>query len=153
MTPFSSAIFCDDIREERSGKLLIIGMYTGQLVATVPAGQAAQPVLLPTFAAVVTYNTPLSAPIPTSVIFKLYNTDDSVIAESGGIVAPEAIARVRNTDPEAIYLTIGARFQFSPVLIPRPGLIKLRVVVDGDERWAPSLGVIFNAVGAVPPSA
>ena len=50
--PYLHAIFCDDVRQEVTGKMLYIGVYSGELIAP------GYPVLLPRFAVVAHYAHP-----------------------------------------------------------------------------------------------
>lgn len=49
-TPNGYTVFCDDIRREDSGKLILVGMYMGSLIV-----QGTLPTTLPKFAFLVTY--------------------------------------------------------------------------------------------------
>lgn len=50
--PYLHAIFCDDVRQETTGKMLYIGVYSGELISP------AYPVILPKLAVIAHYGYP-----------------------------------------------------------------------------------------------
>ncbi len=56
--PYLHATFCDDVRQEVTGKMLYVGVYNGELIA------AAYPILLPKPAVVAHYGYPFEDQAP-----------------------------------------------------------------------------------------
>lgn len=132
-TPYGFTIFCDDIRQEASGKFLFIGVYRGSLIV-----KGAFPALLPTFAVAVSYlERPGESADPVSVSVYLPGEETPVAATSLPVdefrkqTVPEEDAKELDGDPIP---TMNFNFVFSPLLLTRPGRISVRLT-RGDSVY------------------
>jgi hypothetical protein len=137
--PYGTTVFCDDVRDEVSGKKTYVGVYFNEMLLP---GEF--PVLIPQFALAITYLEPLSDPVE-EVILKVFvpgeNTDSEVAAD---VVLP--VDRVdsldeRTKDPLAEYRAHIFHFKISPFLIAREGYVKVRAYVGEREIRLGSLRV------------
>ncbi len=131
MNRFGHSIFCDNIRNEAGGKLSFIGCYNG--VIFVPPQF---PLSLPKFCVHVHIFSPATKPYD-SIVVRCYSPgDDRPIAEEP-IEPPqkdeqtELTAHLEADSSAPLYIVAGASLIFEPLQINRPGLIRVRAVVDG----------------------
>lgn len=117
-------IFCDDVRQEASGKLSFVGSYLQSMLVL------EFPVQLPKFCAVMTVRTPVSQPFRT-LLFKIV-VDDKTVVE---LPIPESALSVPPGDDLNADLTYSfvAVAELSPFSINNPCIVKARAVADGVE--------------------
>lgn len=131
-----STIFCDDIRLEAGNKLSLMGVYQGVLM--VPQ----VPLLLPKLCVYITVRTPLDKPFKSMTLRLL--KDDELLHEQP--IQDAAFAGERkppvemNDDPKNSKLQMFATtVMFSPFLIDKPFLLRVRVIADDEEIKGPGL--------------
>lgn len=129
--PYGTTVFCDDIRDEVSGKKTYVGVYFNEMVLPGPC-----PYLIPQFALAITYLEPLSDPVEpvTLRVFVPGENNDSEVAAD--IVLP--VDRVDtldegNKDPLNEYRAHIFHFKISPFLIAREGHVKVRAYIGERE--------------------
>lgn len=140
--PFGSTIFCDDIREEVSGKSTYVGVYQGNLFIDLQ-GQMA---LLPKLALVMTLSDPTKKHFKTLEI-SLFNTDQTLDDEPmvHNVVTPEHIAPP--TPSHDLDKIPGSRNQYifksviSPFPIPKYGIVIVRAKWDDHDIHLGSLKI------------
>jgi hypothetical protein len=140
-TPYGYTIFCDDLRQETSGKLICIGIYTGEMIII-----GNPPTLLPTFVAAITYRErPSESNAPVKIKMFVPGGDDAV-AELDVPVAAMRSAQFRAeiAREDRIYSAI-MPIRISPLLLRQDGLIKVRAYRGDDEIRLGTLAVKFQA--------
>jgi hypothetical protein len=155
--PFAMTIFCDDVRNEIGGKFSYVGIYTGGMeVPTFPAA-------LPKFAFVVSVIEPrkMAEVRDEPIQIKIYLPGETDPAINGSL-APikEEVYRAPvpyiEEDPGAnVIFTANAIFVVAPLVIQRPGRIRVRCEYPGVGLMrGGSLGVLQGpAAQANAPSA
>lgn len=140
MEPFAFTTFCDDIRREDSGKLILVGVYTDVM------GVPSFPTLLPTFATIVTAVIPYGSGDVDRYQVRLLLPDedwDTATFRHDAEIAAEARDKLKSPaeDLEPKVLQVRAVSHFSPLQIERPGLIRARVKIGDRLVRAGSLRV------------
>jgi len=131
MNRFGHSIFCDDILNEAGGKLSFIGCYNG--VIFVPP---TFPLSLPKFCVHVHIFSPATAPYD-SILVRCYSPGELKPIVEEPIEPPkktkqaELTANLEADVSAPLYIVAGASLIFAPLQIDRPGLIRVRAVVDG----------------------
>lgn len=126
---FVTAIYCDDIRQEMGGKHSFMGVYNADLV--VPEF----PRSLPKLCTHVTVRFPVGASINQLIIRVLM--DDAALAE---IALPdeelqkmiEAMVSSAAASSEK-QLAVALAVQFAPLQLERPGVMRVRALIDDME--------------------
>jgi hypothetical protein len=134
---YGYTIFCDDIRREADGKLILIGVYGGTMLVHLPF-----PIILPTFGFSITFNQRRELLMPT-VGLQIFlpgdpNNAPSIQAEMGeasqGTLATQTAAEVqalhpdtRNVEDES-FISIITNLRFAPLAINQPGQIRVRAL-------------------------
>ena len=125
-------IYCDDIREEASGKRTLVGVYRAALI--VPAF----PAVLPKFCVMLNYLCSVSD-APEKVHFKLYR-DDAVLGEH---VVPDGSLRKmpKLADSQAALHCASVVMEFAPFGLLGPCVLRVRAEVDGVELRTSALSI------------
>jgi hypothetical protein len=125
--PYGTTIFCDDIRDEVSGKKTYVGVYLDEMILPGP-----YPAIIPQFALAITYLEPLSEPIhPVSIkVFVPGPTELGEVAVDIELSADRANGADESArDPLAEYRAHILHFKISPFLISNEGYVKVRAYV------------------------
>lgn len=138
---YGHTIFCDDIRQEASGKVTFIGTYTDHMVV-----HGDFPLLLPKFGLWIQYNqrpTHVIRPIQFGIFLPGDDDDkpsiilqipdektDAAIKKAGYLVSDLSLSEAKNPT----FVGLGSQTVFSPFIIPGPGLIKVRAI-RGDKLF------------------
>jgi len=141
-SPSGYTIFCDEVRQEIGGKLLFIGVYSGDMVVF-----GAPPFAMRSFTAVVNYlerpgeshfpvKLKLFAPGSETAVSEFELSLDEARAQFNAVAAPPG------EDPMLKSLIL---MQVSPLIITEPGLIKVRAYRGSDEFRLGTLNVIFQS--------
>ena len=137
--PYGTTIFCDDIRDEVSGKKTYVGVYFNELVIS-----GILPVVLPTFGLAITYLEPLSDPVlPVNIkVFVPGPSDEGELAAEVELPIDrfDAIEKVQQ-DPSAHYRAHIMHFKISPFMIAHEGYVKVRAYIGDEEIRLGSLKV------------
>ncbi len=133
MERYGYSIFCDDIRNEPGGKLSFIGCYN----AVMFVGREF-PVTLPKFCVHFYVFSPATQPY-TSVVARCYvpGHEQPIAQEPIDVPALEdQLELVRNLpkdQPIPPYIVVAASLVFSPLEIQAPGMIHIRVAINGSS--------------------
>lgn len=132
-TPYGYAIFCDDIRQEASGKFLYIGVYNGALLTN-----SDFPVVMPSFAIAAFYLERVGeSSEPVSVSIYIPGSEEPIATaplpmeqvRQYSAPAPEEMADLDN-DPRRM---VSFNFMFAPFQLKCAGRITVRTV-RGDSH-------------------
>lgn len=137
-----SAIFCDDVRQETSGKLIFVGVYTGMLV--VPK----LPTTLPKLCVLLTTVAPIDRPFK-KLHMKIYKGLD-VIAER---VIPDDYLEppelpLPSVDDEQLRAAmepvrmLRTQFTLSPLELNDRTFLRVRVETEDEELKCPGLSIL-----------
>ena len=132
--PYLHATFCDDVRQEVTGKMLYIGVYGSELIAP------AYPVLLPKLAVIAHYAYPFedqpggSAAKTLSISLML---DDEELLELPRLDGPETLPTVEEGSRGHLVMYM---MNMAPFQLARSGRLRVRVrCVDGSELLSNAL--------------
>lgn len=128
----ASCFYCDDIRHEVGGKLTLVGMYPdGAHVPCPPQGA----VVLPKFCVIGFFRTPIEQPVE-SLRCEL-RLDEQVL--HGVDLPSEALAAERSANADPKGFTAQLIMEFGNFVIPRAGILRLVMIVDGQAYECPGL--------------
>lgn len=136
-------LFCDDIRTEITGKLLIIGTYFNDLVVnTFPAN-------LNQFAFFAKLITPADR-LFASAELRLEHEGNELFQVSIKAPPAEDILRDREKRPNGTVFTLPCVFQVQGLTVPGPGRLKLVVKFDDDDTVYSSLSLWARSMTDAP---
>ena len=146
--------FCDEIRTENTGKLILIGVYPGKMV--IHGGTF--PLFMPRLGVSIVYMQRPEAFIAPKFVIFLPGDDEnkpSIEAELPPEVSEGSLENVKrlhaeNVEPRNAFATVIANFNFGNLPIPKPGLLKVRVA-RGQELFR--LGTIVIEAAPAPAAA
>lgn len=132
---YGTTVFCDDIRFEASGKLTLVGCYTGELNFIGPA-----PGRVPIFAALVSLRVPkgvLVEKVDLRVIKEL-NAERDEIFQAEFEISKDEFQKVFEPidgggDVEKI-MSMTIPIQWSPLEFSNEGFIKVRAYLNGETE-------------------
>lgn len=145
---FGHTVFCDDIRQEVTGKYIYIGVYQAAMIIHVPF-----PVKLSRIAFVVSVGQRAATAVP-EMSFKIFlpgdNDDTPSIEAEVSEQSPGAFTEAAKTNADATgipaegraFLFNTANLIFDGVEIKQAGAIKVRVDLGGKRYWLGSLPVV-----------
>lgn len=143
--PYGITTFCDDIRYEVTGKLMLVGCYQNEMNFASPA-----PAVLPTLAALVNIRVPSAFDFSEVKVVALRDTSGEIeiLSEMKVWVSEEERAQALATTAEdpngARVCVIGFQVKWSPVQFEDSCYIKIRAHLDGEhEIQAGALKVNF----------
>lgn len=123
-------VFCDDIRQEVSGKVSLIGCYTGGMYVN------ELPAVLPKLCAHVRLVTMASQPF-RYIKFLIYRDDEIVLEGEMSNAENREQAQAQAPDLKDEWngkiVTVTAQFVLSPLELPGPCTMKVRAIADGEE--------------------
>lgn len=129
---FGDTVFCDEIRQEANGKLLYLGVYVAHM--RVPGKF---PFLLPRLGLAISYwQRPNQFVMPIRfAVFLPGDSDDKPsietdVPDESAKVALENAKKMMSSqiDPNNCFATVHANFNFTNLMIPQPGSLKVRAV-------------------------
>jgi hypothetical protein len=131
--PYGTTIFCDDIRDEISGKKTYVGVYMGNMILS-----GGFPAVVPQFGLAVTYLEPIGREVKP-VVLKVFvpgdNEEEQAVAlEIDLPLDRHDIFKDRVFDPLAEYFASILHFRISPFVIPKTGYVKVRAY-EGDQEF------------------
>jgi hypothetical protein len=148
--PSGCTIFCDDLRQETSGKITIVGAYSGGMQIT-----GEMPVIIPRFSAMIMLWLDPDTSRKDVLLKILYETDEG--EESEVFSKPLQVGKENVTNPmpkkRPDHLEIRAMIQLGNVEIDRAGRFKARIYDGDDEIRVGTLRVLLvgeEGTGAVP---
>jgi hypothetical protein len=147
VTPSGYTIFCDDVRQEASGKLLFVGVYTNEIVVH---GQPPQ--ILPSFVAFVNYlQKPTNEDTPVTLKLFLPGQEEEAfqmeLPLKGAVTDPQYLALA----DEDVNFRVMVPIKLVPLPITQEGFIKVRAYRGGDEIRLGALRVRFQSDTLVNP--
>ena len=132
--PYLHAIFCDDVRQEVTGKMLYVGVYNGELIAP------GYPLLLPKLAVLAHYGYPFddqtggSASKAQSVSLMLDSEELIELGQLGGAMPPPS-----DEEGSRGHLTT-FMMALAPFQLARPGRLRIKIKCDdGSELLSNAL--------------
>jgi hypothetical protein len=160
-TPFGYSVFCDDLRQEVTGKLIYIGVYVSDMVIghVANAGQAGVPpfpFVLPSLVIVVKYSERRNESTEP-VVLKIFlpTRDDPFVTASIDVDGMRSVpTRVDSGPAEDQLVSSTIPFRLVGVPIEGEGLTRVRAYRGEDEIRLGTLPVkIASMQGAVPTTA
>lgn len=125
-------IYCDDIRDETSGKTSIVGWYGGEHVQLPPDG----PLLLPSLCIVGLVAMPLT---PSYSSFKLDLMQGTDILQSINIPSDAVDEMQANGNGPSMGKQIRIAIKMANMQVSDPCVLRLRIVVDKEEIYGNGL--------------
>jgi hypothetical protein len=129
--PYGTTIFCDDIRDETTGKKTYVGVYPQDMVVSGPF-----PALIPQFALAITYLEPLSmeiCPVTIKIFVPSEDEEDQIAAEIDIPIDRGIDSNLRENDPQAQFRAILMALKISPLVVVKEGYIKVRAYLGKEE--------------------
>jgi hypothetical protein len=142
--PSGHVTFCDDIRNEVSGKMTLVGVYQGQLMVN-----GDLPAIIPQICALITLR--IASPSkPLRPIIKIFRSDQgeplfSFEPEIPASPNEHSIAPMSDADPDRInFLQIGITAQIQGFAISEPCALKVRAFIGDDEIRLGTLQILVG---------
>lgn len=147
--PGGYAIFCDDVRQEVSGKISVIGMYTGEMTA-----YGATPLSVATFCVLIVYREEPPKEPKTIELKILKEGTSSEVIFSGEVEIPALtseldLAPAQENDAQH-FLEVMTVARFSPLVLTEPCKIRVRAYADDHEIRLGTLNVKIGAIEDYP---
>lgn len=141
--PSGFVIFCDDVRQEVTGKQTLVGVYSGQMVIT-----GNLPVTLPQICAVTTFRlAPPSEPVAATIRVFKSGQDDPLFEIKVDMPAakPSDFASPPDPDPDCLkFLQMTLTAQLQGVAITEACTLKVRAFVGEDEIRLGALQILIT---------
>lgn len=137
MQRYAHSIFCDDIRNEASGKLSFMGCYNGVMFVSPQL-----PVILPKLCVHFHILSPADQPY-SSIVARCYAPGHNQPIAEESIDAPprddqlRLMEELKGNPGVPRYIVAAASLIFAPMEIRASGLISMRAVLDNDEHELP----------------
>jgi hypothetical protein len=149
--PSGFVVFCDDVRQEVTGKVTMVGVYTGQMMLT-----GNLPVVLPQICAVTTFR--LAPPTEQiKPIIRLFRSgqDEPLFEMEADIPAAQPSdfpPTPTDQDPDAVkFLQMIITAQVQNLVITEPCTLKVRAFVGDDEIRLGALQILVTPTDTVEP--
>ena len=145
--PSGFVTFCDDIRHEVTGKMTLVGVYSGQMIIS-----GTLPITLPQICAVITFRfSPPSEPIKPVIKIFMSGQDEPLFMMETEITPAEAEAAVARDvplyeDPDRI--TFGQMVitpQIQGLIVKEACTLKVRAYIGDDEIRLGALSIMLAA--------
>lgn len=139
--PSGYAIFCDDIRQEITGKTTLVGVYNGHLIVT-----GSLPIILPQICAAITLRlAPPEARIRPIVKIFRSDQDEPLFVFEADIepVEPQLLPlKLPHLEQDAVtFMQMGVTAQMQSLVINEPCALKVRAYIGDDEVRLGSLQI------------
>jgi hypothetical protein len=146
MVPFSAVcVFCEDIREEKSGQDSIIGTLPDNLIAQGPPPQSVPNarVFLPRMGIYLRIHLDAAQETPKKISAKVISTDGETIVQTGwdSAIIDKTFADSKENHMPVVGLIFKAVIHPFPITLEGGKIIAV-AVVDGVERIAGALNVV-----------
>ena len=132
---YADAIFCDDLRREESGKLIVVGMYGSSMVVS----QA--PSLLPSLTVFVRSKTPVDNPFEKFIVRILL--DDTLIHEAAMTIEKPSLGELEAraaSVPGQVHM-VHSIATLTPFPILKSGVLRVRVETEAEVLRAGALRI------------
>jgi hypothetical protein len=130
---YGTTIFCDDIRDEITGKKTYVGVYLNEMILQSPF-----PAVLPQFALAITYLEPLDWPIlPVNIKIFIPGeiSDEEVAVDIDLPIDVNQVNQTSQSDPLAKFRASIMHLRISPFVIHKEGHVKVRAYrLDNEIR-------------------
>lgn len=127
---YCHSLFCDDIRQETTGKWIYIGVYQGQMLVQ------SFPINLPSLSVVITCVTPADRPFQKLKI-RVLKDDEELITEEVPVEALRDVGQFAiesNTNKrEDLISVVEGHLRISPLQADAPCALKVRVDTEDGE--------------------
>ena len=139
MSIFATTVFCDDVREEKGGKISLIGCYGMDLRLIDP-----MPIALPKLGIVISIYVPLSEIRPLTIILRVFmpGAVDPVVVATLNVNLP---AHLEKLPTEVERLGIRHVVILSPAVLFEEGFVRVTYEIDGKTNTCGLLRVITAA--------
>lgn len=144
-TPLGSTIFCDDIREEVSGKTTYVGVYDGEMQLHAPL-----PGTIPKLCLSMSFRDDVERLLSEPMTFKVVMSttkEERVLLEAPYTPPdprPEILVPRRVGKPEGGgFTTVRLNVMLAPLVIPEECLIKSRLYRGDDEFLCGALRIVL----------
>jgi len=142
---FGYTIFCDDIRQEVTGKLILIGVYQGLMTV-----HGTFPVTLPrlSFSFSLSQKKELFSPNIALRIFVPGDSDDApsiearMVEDTEGAVKKSVLSMIDSPESGSNYLTVRSNLAFENFVLTGEGLIVVRIDVNSKRYLLGSLRIV-----------
>lgn len=143
MKRYAHAIYCDDIRNEIGGKMTLVGIYSGQLLA------AAVPCTLPKLCLVLTLSTAKDEPFKSISITGKFSENEVFRMELAEEQIEEIRAQAGPPKPDARHYSMQLMAILSPFQLEHAGKLSLEVLADGERLECAGLEMAEAPPGTV----
>lgn len=139
--PFGYTVFCDDIREESSGKVTLVGSYSGSMIVN---GQT--PLMIPMLCAQVAVYMDEDAALRGGTLQLCKIGRDDIKEVLNSVPLPEVgrkdlpVAKKVSTDVDML-LAISLSLRITPYQIDEEHLLRMVLIVGDDEYRLGALSV------------
>lgn len=137
-TPYGTTVFCDDIRDETSGKKTLVGVYTGEMII---AGDL--PSTVPQFSFLVTYFEPPEmedSPVQIRIYLPGSKDDEPLLDVEVPVERAKQASRAA-AEASKDFVGVGMFFKVHPLLIENEGHLRVRAFRDGETYKIGSMAV------------
>lgn len=133
-----SAVFCDDIRQEVTGKMIYVGVYHNAMIAH------EFPLTLPNFYIMATVVTPVKTPftkLAIRVLLKQTVIQELVVTDE--LLKPPPGWLTESIDPngERLFLARGL-FAIAPLTVHEPCFLRVIAETEAEELRCPALAIL-----------
>lgn len=135
MKYFATCIFCDEIRTENTGKLVLVGVYNDFLILP------SIPFTLPKLSFMVTLRSPVEKPHRSMEIRVEIPAEEDHREPRVKISEAQIIATKKKADPTDPIIETRQYFSIAPFEIKKPGSIKVWVKGDDEEVFGGILNI------------
>ena len=139
MKSYGTTVFCDDIRDEVTGKKTYVGVYQQDMIIA-----GGFPAIIPQFALAITYLEPIDTearPVSIKVFVPSEEGDGDIAVEIELPIDRDQAIKDSDRDPLSLYRGHVLSFRISPFLIPKEGYVKVRAFSDNEEIRLGSLRI------------
>jgi hypothetical protein len=146
------ALFCDDIREEKSGALTLVGVMGDNVkLPPLPASGSNVRAMIPRLAVYIRLNFDVEAFLATPITFKIILPDGTEVSAGG--VSEQTIAEARTTGQRGNQLAgIVSRLVFGGFVLTQFGRITVEVDMGGNKYLAGILNFVPDETAHEPAS-
>ncbi|AMG45540.1 hypothetical protein AL520_14620 [Achromobacter xylosoxidans] len=149
---YAHCLFCDDVRSEAGDKLSLMGVYGGELVATLPpigsGSQSFPGALLPKLCIVGYVFTPIDRPFE-NLTFTI--SRDSTVVQQQTLdptelrKMAEAVSKMGSESDPITVMNVVINVALSPYVISEPHILSLRFQTEAEELIAGKLRIRLSA--------
>lgn len=135
---YGTTVFCDDIRDEVSGKKTYVGVYMQDMIIDGPL-----PAIIPQFGLAITYLEPIEK-VGSPVSIKVYvpgEKEEKVLLDIDLPLNRKESMQSGLNDPKAKYVGYLTAFKITPLVLEAEGFVRVRAYASGEEIKLGSLQI------------